>query len=61
MRRALRFGWRDPLVLYHAGMTAKAAGEPELARTWLARALRENPRFHPVYAPRARAALEGLR
>ena len=61
MREALRLGWRDPLVLYHAGMTAKAAGQPALARTWLSRALRENPRFNAVDAPRARDALQGLR
>ena len=56
-RRALRLGWRDPLVLYHAGMTAKAAGEQALARRWLRRALARNPAFSPLYAPRAKRAL----
>jgi tetratricopeptide (TPR) repeat protein len=59
--RALRLGSRDPTFLYHAGMTARAAGNAALARTWLGRSLSLNPRFSPLYAPRARAALGGLR
>jgi len=59
-RRALRLGSEDPLFLYHAGMAAKAAGEPALARRWLERALARNPRFSPWHAPRARAALRAL-
>jgi tetratricopeptide (TPR) repeat protein len=55
--RALRLGTRDAMFLYHAGMTARAAGEPALARTWLRRALAANPRFSPLYAPRAARAL----
>jgi tetratricopeptide (TPR) repeat protein len=56
-RRALRLGSRDPLFLYHAGMAARVAGDPTQARTWLRRALELNPRFSPLYAPRARRAL----
>jgi tetratricopeptide (TPR) repeat protein len=59
-RRALRLGSRDAMVLYHAGMTARAAGRPELARSRLRAALARNPRFSPLYAPRAQRALEGL-
>jgi tetratricopeptide (TPR) repeat protein len=59
-RRALALGSRDATFLYHAGMTARAAGRPRLARRWLAAALRENPRFSPLYAPRAARALRGL-
>lgn len=59
-KAALRTGWRDPLVLYHAGMAAKAAGRPALARRWLARSLELNPRFSPFHAPRAKRALSGL-
>ena len=44
-RRALRLGSRDPLLLYHAGVSAKAAGRPELARRYLSRALGANPRL----------------
>ncbi len=60
MRRALARGWRDPLVLYHAGMTARAANEPALARRWLTQLLGQAPRFSPLLAPRARRALKGL-
>jgi len=60
-RTALRLGSRDASFLYHAGMSARAAGRPALARTWLRRALADNPRFSALYAPRARRALEALR
>jgi tetratricopeptide (TPR) repeat protein len=60
-RRALHLGSRDPLFLYHAGMTARAAGATGLARTWLTRSLSLNPRFSPLYAPRAERALGALR
>jgi tetratricopeptide (TPR) repeat protein len=59
-RRALRLGSRDPYFLYHAGMSAKAAGRDALARRYLARSLAQNPRFSPLYAPRARRALAAL-
>ena len=54
-RQALRTGWRDPLARYHAGMAAKPAGRPALARRWLTQALAQNPQFSPLHAPRARA------
>jgi tetratricopeptide (TPR) repeat protein len=56
-RRALRLGSRDAMFLYHAGMAARAAGERPAARRWLTRALASNPRFSPLYAPRAARAL----
>jgi tetratricopeptide (TPR) repeat protein len=59
--RALTLGSVDPAFLYHAGMTAKAAGRTALARRWLARSLAHNPRWSPLYAPRAKKALRGLR
>jgi tetratricopeptide (TPR) repeat protein len=59
-RRALRLGSRDPLFLHHAGMAARAAGEPAMARAYLTRALAANPRFSPLHAPAARRALRGL-
>jgi tetratricopeptide (TPR) repeat protein len=55
--RALRLGSRDPLFLYHAGMTARAAGDRADTRTWLRRALSLNPHFSALYAPRAERAL----
>ena len=56
-QRALRLGSRDPAFLYHAGIAARQAGRTALARTWLARSLADNPRWSPLYAPRARRAL----
>jgi tetratricopeptide (TPR) repeat protein len=60
-RRALSLGSQDALFLYHAGMAARAAGERAAARRWLAASLAHNPRFSPLYAPRARRELEALR
>jgi tetratricopeptide (TPR) repeat protein len=60
-RRALKLGSRDPLILTRAGLTAAAAGHDRAARSYLRRALRANPRFSVVWAPRARDALRGLR
>ena len=60
-RRALRLGSRDPVFLFHAGMSARATGRRDLARRYLARSLGNNPRFSPLYGPRARRALESLR
>jgi tetratricopeptide (TPR) repeat protein len=59
-RRALALGSVDPAFLYHAGITANAAGHAGLARQWLTRSLVHNPRWSPLYAPRARRALERL-
>jgi tetratricopeptide (TPR) repeat protein len=58
--RALRLGSRDAGFLYHAGMSARAAGDRAAARRYLSAALAGNPRFSPLYAPRARRALEAL-
>jgi tetratricopeptide (TPR) repeat protein len=55
--RALRLGSRDPVFLYHAGMSARAAGSGAEARALLRRALELNPHFSPLYAPRAERAL----
>ncbi len=58
--RALRLGSVDPSFHYHAGMAARAAGEPALARRELRRALSLNPAFSPWHAARARRALRAL-
>ncbi len=59
-RRSLRLGSRDAMFLYHAGMIARAADRPDLARRWLSAALARNARFSPLYAPRAARALRAL-
>jgi tetratricopeptide (TPR) repeat protein len=60
-QKALRLGSRDPLFLYHAAVAAHATGRDALARTWLERALAGNPRFSPLYGPKAARLLEALR
>jgi hypothetical protein len=57
---AMRLGSADPLFLYHAGMIARANGDLLRARTLLTRLLERNPRFSPLYAPRAARALRSL-
>jgi tetratricopeptide (TPR) repeat protein len=59
-RRALALGSRDASFLFHAGIAAKAAGEPALATRRLHAALALNPRFSPTRAPQARRALAEL-
>jgi tetratricopeptide (TPR) repeat protein len=56
-RHALRLGSRDPSFLFHAGMSAKAAGHHDEARRWLRQALAANPAFSPLHATTARNAL----
>lgn len=58
--RALRMGTRDPRMLYHAGMIAKAAGERDRARELLGASLAANARFDAVDAPLAAEALASL-
>jgi tetratricopeptide (TPR) repeat protein len=57
--RALRLGSRDGLLLFHAGMSARAAGRGAEARGYLRRALAGGLRFSPFHAPQARRALGG--
>jgi len=59
-RRALRLGSRDASFLYHAGMSARAAGERRLSASLLRRALRADPHFSALHVGRARRALNAL-
>jgi tetratricopeptide (TPR) repeat protein len=59
-RRALRMGSRDPSFLFHAGMSAKAAGRDDEARRWLRKALGANPAFSPLHTRTARKALAAM-
>jgi tetratricopeptide (TPR) repeat protein len=59
-RRAMRLGSHDPSFLYHAGMIARRAGRGAQASRLLGGLVAQSPRFNPLYAPRARRALEGL-
>ena len=42
-QRALALGSADPAFLYHAGMSARAAGRADLARRWLEQSLARTP------------------
>lgn len=58
--RALQFGTRDSLLLYHAGVIAEAAGMREQERDALKAALEINPHFHLLYADSAKQKLDLL-
>lgn len=54
MAKALSMGTIDPLLEFHAGAIARAAGDRNSAARHLARALEIDPRFHVLYADEAR-------
>jgi tetratricopeptide (TPR) repeat protein len=58
MKEALRLGTQDATLLYHAGMIECAAGERDLGKSHLEKALKLNPHFDERHAPLARAVLE---
>lgn len=60
-RKALYFGTRDPLLLFHAGMIAEGLGRHGQARSELKQALEINPHFHPIYADEAQQRLGALK
>jgi Flp pilus assembly protein TadD len=53
-------GYRSALFRYHLGMIEKSLGRTADARRDLAAALRLNPDFSFLHAPRAKAALASL-
>ena len=57
---ALRLGTHDPVLLYHAGAIAAAAGDPKTAVRDLRAALKLDPGFSPTGAAAARELLAGL-
>jgi len=58
--RALRYGTRDALLLFHAGTIAAGLGHREQARSELEEALQINPHFHLIYANAAQQRLDAL-
>jgi tetratricopeptide (TPR) repeat protein len=58
--KATRFGTRDSMLLFHAGMIAKALGQQQQAQTELKEALQINPHFHLVYAYTAKQQLDSI-
>lgn len=61
MARALAFGTRDAMLLYHAGEIALAVGDSAGARDLLGQALAIRGALDPLSASRAAASLEALR
>ncbi|MFF8604375.1 tetratricopeptide repeat protein [Streptomyces sp. NPDC015346] len=59
-KKATDEGLRSALFSYHRGEIERALGEYGPARRHLAEALRINPRFSPLLAPRAEAAVASL-
>jgi tetratricopeptide (TPR) repeat protein len=59
-QKALQFGTRDSLVLYHAGLIAEGLGNRDQARNDLQEALQINPHFHLIYANAAQQRLVRL-
>jgi tetratricopeptide (TPR) repeat protein len=58
--KALKFGTRDPLLLFHAAMIAEGLGHREQARSEMKEALQINPHFHLIYADTAQQKLATL-
>ena len=58
--KAFASGWKTSPALYHRGMIWQALGNQRAARADLSEALRLDPHFNPLNAPRARAALAQL-
>ncbi|MEV0295724.1 tetratricopeptide repeat protein [Nocardia sp. NPDC050710] len=58
--RAAALGWRSATLAYHRGMILAALGEADQAAAALSEALRTNPYFSPLHAPRAQQALQAL-
>jgi tetratricopeptide (TPR) repeat protein len=54
MAKALATGTIDPMLEFHAGAIARAAGDRQAAARHLARALEIDPRFHVLHADEAR-------
>lgn len=59
--RADRLGGKNAQFAYHRGMILRALDRTDEARAALRTALRTNPYFSPLDAPRARSALNALR
>lgn len=58
--KAMKFGTRDSILLFHAGTIAQAEGRSDTARMELKEALAINPHFHLIYAEAAHSQLAAL-
>lgn len=55
--KALQFGTKDSLLLFHAGMIMEHAGSHDQAAKLLSQALETNPHFHLLYSAQAEKEL----
>ena len=60
IEQALRTGSRDPLILFHAGMIYRAAGDTVRAKQYLEMLAKQAPQFSVLYADVAKRALATL-
>lgn len=60
IEHALRTGSRDPLILFHAGMIYRDAGDTAKSKDYLTRLESQAPHFSVLYATVAKEALAGL-
>jgi tetratricopeptide (TPR) repeat protein len=60
IEQALRTGSHDPLILFHAGMIYRDAGDKATAKDYLTRLESQAPNFSVLYARVAKDALAGL-
>ena len=60
MSDALRFGTKDALLFYHAGMIESGAGNKDKARDLIRLALKTNPAFDLLQSQKARAVLASI-
>jgi tetratricopeptide (TPR) repeat protein len=58
--KAMHFGTRDSLLLFHAAMIADRMGQSDQARNELRESLKINPHFHLIYADAAQQRLAVL-
>jgi Flp pilus assembly protein TadD len=58
--KAMQFGTRDALLLFHAGMISEGLGRRDQARAELNEALKINPHFHLIYAETAKQRLAAI-
>lgn len=61
MQNALSQGTQDAVLLFHAGMIERGAGNSPLARRYLERALELNPVFDPFHPSSVRLTLDSIR
>jgi tetratricopeptide (TPR) repeat protein len=59
-KEAVRLGTKDPLLMFRVGMINFEAGNHDLARDYLSRAVDANPRFSVLYADEAAGVLAEL-